>query len=70
MTRNRPIYSIRTSLGRELWWTTSRKKAIELAASLGEGDFVGTQMGGDAKPLRSHDMPVAVYKSSVVKARA
>lgn len=29
--RAKPIYSVRDALGRELWWTTARKSALELA---------------------------------------
>lgn len=62
------IYSVRTSLGRELWWTTGRKQALEMAAQLVEpGDFVGTRAGGNAQPLREWELPVIVYKSSVVR---
>lgn len=78
------IYSIRTSMGRELWWTTSRKRALEVAEQLTEfGDYVHSngcvghhgptsiesRDGHTIIPLRGHELPVAVYKSSVVKPR-
>lgn len=70
------IYSVRDSLGQELWWTTSRAKALDIAGVLTKaGDWIHTDgryghdqygLGG----LKAHQLPVAVYKSSVVKARA
>jgi hypothetical protein len=68
------IYSIRTSMGRELWWTTGRKRALEVAEQLTEaGDYVHSNgcvgHSGD-KGLRAIDLPVSVYKTSVVAPRA
>ncbi len=64
------IYSIRTDMGRELWWTTSRKRALEVAEQLTErGDYVhgnGCVGHSDDSGLKAFDLPVAVYKSSVV----
>jgi hypothetical protein len=68
------IYSIRTSTGREIWWTTSRKRAIDVAEQLYElGDYVhsnGCVGHSNADGLRAHDLPVLVYKSSVVRPRS
>jgi len=66
------IYSIRTSMGRELWWTTSRKRAVEVAEQLDEpGRYVHSNgcVGGFSKTegLRDFDLPVAVYKCSQSK---
>lgn len=61
------IYSIRTNLGRELWWTTSRKAALQTSADFTSWGFVDGRHGGDAKPFQSHELPLLVYKSSVVK---
>ena len=69
MTRSQPIYSIRTSMGRELWWTTGRKRALDIAEQLNEvGDYVyanGCVGHSDDKGLKAFDLPVAVYKCSM-----
>lgn len=69
--RSRPIYSIRTFMGGELWWTTSRKRALEIAAQLTEaGDYVhsnGCVGHSGEKGLKEFDLPVVVHKCSAVK---
>lgn len=68
------IYSIRTSLGRELWWSTSRRKTLALAADVNApGEYI-TKDGHGAistdKGLAAHELPLEVWKCSRVKAGA
>lgn len=69
----RPIYSVRTSLGKELWWTTSRRKALEIAEQLNEpGRHVFPHSNGcvgysDTEGLKPYDLPVAVHRCSVIR---
>jgi len=46
----RRIYSVRTDTGREVYWTTSRRKAYEWIAEY-----------GDSSTVKPWDRPVAVY---------
>lgn len=71
------IYSLRTSLGREVWWTTSRRKAIDLATdvnAIGVGARVMPRgIAGEAitpgEGMRGHEMPVEVWRCSRVKVK-
>lgn len=72
------IYSIRDSLGRELWWTTGRKAAITLAAELNESGIgaLVTEKGKcghdykrtDPRCLTRDTVPVSVYRCSMLTA--
>lgn len=69
------IYSVRDSLGRELWWTTRRKSAIEVAEKI---NAVTVTPGHKARAfwtsngtttsveLTHHQLPADVYKCSYV----
>ena len=73
----RTLYSIRDALGRELWWTTARKRAVVLVDDLnaiGEGAYVksdgtaGKWFEGYAPKVMCGDtLPVAVWKCSPAK---
>jgi len=54
------IYSVRNSLGQEVWWTTSRRKAIIRRDQLNDGADI---------PPRTAYTPFAVYKSTVVRTK-
>lgn len=64
------IYSIRTSMGGEVWWTTSRKRALEIAEQLTEeGDYVhsnGCVGHSSEKGLKGFELPVSVHKCTAL----
>ena len=43
--RAQTIYSVRNALGAEIWWTTSRKRAVERVTLLNGAGFIGDRYG-------------------------
>lgn len=73
------LYSVRDALGRELWWTTSRKSAGDVAAKLNAAEFNVSEPGKSVEVfwqtnnattrvvVTRNQFPVVMFKATKVK---